>query len=101
MLNIGILTLKKSDEIGLSILANVLPDIITKLEDAEAQFRAYVALGTLLNTGNQQEDLQVKVKVMENPQFLEKLSLHARTGQTDVEIKRKNCAAQVEAILLK
>lgn len=85
----------------MSILANVLPDIITNLEDPEAQFRAYIALGTLLSTGNQQQDLQVKAKVMENPQFLQKLSLHARTGQSDVEVKRKNCAAQVENIVLK
>lgn len=97
----SILILKKKDEIGLSILANVLPDITTNLEDAEAQFRAYVALGTLLNTGNRQQDLQVRAKVMENPRFLEKLSFHARMGQSDVEVKRKNCAAQVEGVLLK
>lgn len=95
------LILKRSDEIGLSILANVLPDIITNLDDPEAQFRAYIALGTLLSTGNQQQNLEVKAKVMENPQFLQKLSLHARTGQSDVEVKRKNCAAQVENIILK
>lgn len=93
--------MRRNDEIGLSILANVLPDMLTKLEDPEAQFRAYVALGTLLNTGNQQQDLQIKAKVLENPQFLEKLSLQSRTGQTDVEVKRKNCAAQVETLLLK
>lgn len=78
-----------------------MPDLLTKLEDPEAQFRAYVALGTLLRTGNQQQDVQVKVKVLENTQFVERLSLHAKTSQTDVEMKRKNCAIQIETILLK
>lgn len=97
----SVLILKRNDEIGLSILANVLPDIITNLEDPEAQYRTYVALGTILHTENQQQDLLVKAKVMENTQFLQKLSLHARTGQNEVETKRKNCAAKVENILLK
>lgn len=100
LLNISILILKRSDEIGISILADVIPDILTNVTDPEAQFRAYVALGSLLSTTNLQQNQQVKAKVMENTRFLEKLKIHVASPGSDVELKRKNCAAQVQRVLL-
>lgn len=100
LLNISVLNLKRDDELGISVLANVVPDIITNIEDPEAQFRAYTALGTLITSGNQELTRQVKLKVLQNVQFIEKLKLNASVYQNDVELKRKNCALQIQNLVL-
>lgn len=100
LLNISILVLKLEDELSISVLANVVPDIITKLEDPEAQFRAYTALGTLITSGNSELAQQAKVKVLQNVQFMGKLKLHGEVHQNDLELKRKNCALQIQNLLL-
>lgn len=99
LLNISILTLKRNDEIGISVLADVLPDVLTNLEDPEAQFRAYVALGTLFTSGNVQQNREVKSKAKENGKFLEKLEANTTSYNNDIELKRKNCALQIQHAL--
>lgn len=99
LLNVTVLILTRSDEIGVSILADVLPDILTNLTDAEAQFRAYVALGTLISSNNAQQNALIKLKVKENKKFVEQLNLNTLTHQGDVELKRKNCALQLQRTL--
>lgn len=100
LLNISILILKREDELGISVLADVLPDIIANLEDPEAQFRAYTALGTLITSGSLELTQQVKTKVLQNVRFIGKLKAHADAHQNDVELKRKNCALQIRNLLL-
>lgn len=97
----AILTLNRNDEVGTSILADVLPDIITKLNDPEAEFRAYVALGTLLTSGSSQQNQEVKDRVLDNVRFVEKLKLNSIVHENVTELKRKKCALQVQSLLLK
>ncbi|CAH1156011.1 unnamed protein product [Phaedon cochleariae] len=98
LLNLTILTIKNNDEIGFSILAQVLPDILTKLTDAESQFRAYVALGTLVTSANSHRQ-EIKVKIGENARFLTTVQLHSLSGQNELEKKRMNCAKQLLNVL--
>lgn len=96
LLNLSIASLKKKDDLGVSVLADVIPDILTKLSDPESQFRAYVALGTLLTSDFQSE---VKTKVKSNTRFVSVLQSHVLPGQSDLEEKRRNCASQVQELL--
>ncbi|XP_063925549.1 phospholipase A-2-activating protein [Zophobas morio] len=98
LLNICIVSLKKKDDVGVSVLADVVPDILTKLNDPESQFRAYVALGTLL-TGSNSLQSEIKTKVKSNSGFVSALQSHLLSRQTDLEEKRRNCASQVQDIL--
>lgn len=66
LLNLTVGCVKKRDEVGISVLANVIPDILTKITDPESQFRCYVALGTLLSTSQREE---VKIKITSNSSF--------------------------------
>ncbi|XP_023012840.1 phospholipase A2 activator protein [Leptinotarsa decemlineata] len=98
LLNLTILTIKSSDEIGFSVLAQVLPDILTKLTDTESQFRTYVALGTLITSSNSHQQ-EIKAKINENSNFLSAMQLHMFSGQNDLENKRMNCVKQLVIIL--
>lgn len=96
LMNTTVVCQKKQDEIGLFLLANILPDIITVLTDAEAQFRSIIALGTLVSCGSQTEKQQMKKRVLENVKFVEKLKILSHVGESDVELKRKTCAQELE-----
>ncbi|KAG5881794.1 hypothetical protein JTB14_037091 [Gonioctena quinquepunctata] len=98
LLNLTILTIKKIDEIGFSILAQVLPDLLTKLTDPESQFRTYVALGTLITSSNSHKQ-EIKAKINENTNFLSAMQLHMFSGLNDTENKRMNCVKQLVTIL--
>lgn len=98
LLNLTVSMIKTGDDLGISILADVLPDILTKLTDPESQFRCYVALGTLLTIG-QQQITEVKVKLKGNSSFIGALQLHSLSGQNDVENKRVDCVKQIQRIL--
>lgn len=98
MLNLTILTVKRNDELGYSILAEVLPDILTKLTDIESQFRTYVALGTLITQANSHLQ-EVKLKINGNSNFLSTLQLHVLGSSNDLETKRMNCVKELQAIL--
>lgn len=98
LLNLTILTIRQKDDIGFSVLAQVLPDILTKITDAEAQFRMYVALGTLILSSNGHQ-AEVKAKINENGSFISTLQLHVFSGQNDIENKRMNCVKQLMNIL--
>ncbi|KAJ8972552.1 hypothetical protein NQ314_000139 [Rhamnusium bicolor] len=98
LLNLTILTIKKNDDIGFSILAQVLPDILTKLSDPESQFRLYVAIGTLIKSSNSHQQ-EIRAKVNENSNFLSTLQLHTFSGQNDLENKRMNCVKELMNIL--
>ncbi|RZC40157.1 phospholipase A-2-activating protein [Asbolus verrucosus] len=99
LLNLSVASLKKKDELGISVLADVIPDILSKLSDPESQFRGYVALGTLLTSPNSQQIAEVKAKVKTNSGFVSALQSHLLSGQSDLENKRQNCAQQVQDIL--
>jgi phospholipase A-2-activating protein len=99
LLNLSVATLKKRDELGISVLADVIPDILTKLSDPESQFRSYVALGTLLTSASSLQAAEVKTKVKSNPGFVSALQSHLMSGQNDLENKRRNCACQVQDII--
>ncbi|EFA09359.2 phospholipase A-2-activating protein [Tribolium castaneum] len=96
LLNLCVASLKKRDDLGISVLADVIPDILTKLSDPESQFRSYVALGTLLSSP---QSAEVKAKVKSNVGFISALESHVLSGQGDLEEKRRNCASQVQEIL--
>lgn len=98
LLNLTTLTVRKNDEVGFSILGNVLPDILTKLTDAESQFRMYVAVGTLIVSANAQKQ-EVIGKINSNQSFTNLLELHKFSGQNDVENKRTNCVKQLLGFL--
>lgn len=42
--------LRRKDEMGTALLTTVVPDVTIGLKNAEAQFRAIVALGTLVSS---------------------------------------------------
>ncbi|KAI4461369.1 phospholipase a-2-activating protein [Holotrichia oblita] len=96
LMNATIVCQKRQDEIGLFLLANILPDIVTVLADAEAQFRAMIALGTLISFGTVTEKRQIKIKILENEKFVQKLKILRQEGGNEVESKRKICAEQLE-----
>ncbi|XP_056634387.1 phospholipase A-2-activating protein [Diorhabda sublineata] len=98
LLNLTILVVKRNDEIGITVLAQVIPDLVTKLTESEAHFRAYVALGTLITRANVYK-LMVKAKVQENSNFISTLHLHSFSSQTDIENKRMNCVKELLNIL--
>lgn len=95
-MNTTTLCQKKQDEIGLFLLANILPDILIVVTDAEAQFRTMIALGTLVSCGTLAEKKQLKSKILENTKFIEKLKILCQEGGNEVESKRKSCAEQLE-----
>lgn len=92
------MTIKRNDELGFPILAQVLPDILTKLTDPEAQFRMYVAIGTLIKSANSHQS-EICAKINENGNFLTTLQLHTFSGQNDLENKRNNCVKELLNIL--
>lgn len=96
LLNLTVGCVKKRDEVGISVLANVIPDILTKITDPESQFRCYVALGNLLSTSQREE---VKIKISSNSSFLGSLQLHLLAAANEQEQKTRNCAGQVQDIL--
>lgn len=96
LLNIVVLCLKRNDEIGVLILASVIPDRIVSFNDPEAQFRGYVGLGTLLSFGTDDHKKMVKEKIKENSPFIKKLQTDATVAPNDCEVKRKNCASLVQ-----
>ncbi|CAG9862601.1 unnamed protein product [Phyllotreta striolata] len=98
LLNMTILILKIQDEIGIKVLAQVLPDLITKLTESEAQFRAYVVLGTLITSSGPHRP-SVKAKIQENSDFMGTMQLHSFSGQNDSENKRMNCVKEIMNIL--
>lgn len=98
LLNLTTLTVRKNDEVGFSILANVLPDILTKLTDPESQFRMYVAVGTLIVSSKSQKQ-EVIGKINSNPSFTNLLELHKFSGQSDIENKRMGCVKQLLSYL--
>jgi len=73
----------------------VIPDILVNLNDAEAQFRALVALGTLIIKSGRQR-MELKVKVLENSAFTAKMHDLSSLSSNDVEVKRMDCAKQVQ-----
>nr|CAI5856024.1 unnamed protein product [Callosobruchus analis] len=91
------MTGKQKDELGFSVLAQVLPDILTRLTDPEAQFRLYVAVGTLIKTA-QLHEAAVKAKLTENSNFLTTMQMHSFSGRNELENKRMNCVKQLSAI---
>ncbi|CAH1990156.1 unnamed protein product [Acanthoscelides obtectus] len=98
LLNVTIMTGKQKDELGFSVLAQVLPDILSRLTDPEAQFRLYVAVGTLIKTA-QLHGAAVKAKLNENSNFLSTMQSHSFSGQNELENKRMNCVKQLSALL--
>lgn len=99
LLNLVILTVKRNDELGFSVMADVVPDILTKLTDMEAHFRCYVALGTLITSSNKHKE-EVKIKINENANFVSTMQLHAISGgHNDLENKRRNCVKQLQVLL--
>ncbi|XP_018568401.1 phospholipase A-2-activating protein [Anoplophora glabripennis] len=98
LLNLTVMTIKRTDELGLTILAQVLPDILTKLSDTESQFRMYVAIGTLIKSANSHKS-EICAKINENSNFLTTLQLHTFSGQNDLENKRNNCVKELLNIL--
>lgn len=99
LLNMSIVCIKKNDEIGLEILASILPELLTNFQEAEAQFRGYVALGTLMSSPKYGGI--VKERIRNNQAFLSALEVAVTTFGSDAEQKRKHCACQVQKTLLK
>lgn len=97
LLNLTILCIRKNDDLGFSVLAQVLPDILTKLTDPESHFRGYVAVGTLVTQSNSHKQ-EVVAKINENQNFLTTLQLHS-FGGNDLENKRSNCVKQLQSLL--
>lgn len=95
LLNLTILTIKERDEFGILLLANVMPDVLLSLNDCEAQFRALIAIGTLLLLVNSDTKKIINDKIKENRNFTVKLQDWSTNAITDAETKRKNCANQV------
>lgn len=86
--------LKNKEHAGYKVLAEVLPDMLTTLDDSEAQFRIYVAIGTLMQNS---DHLRPKVveKIKENEEFLTVVKMHFHGAQN----KRANCAKQLHSLL--
>ncbi|CAG9765638.1 unnamed protein product [Ceutorhynchus assimilis] len=97
LLNLTILSIRKNDDLGYSVLVQVLPDIITKFTDVESHFRIYVALGTLVTQSNLHKQ-EIVSKVNGNQNFLTTLQLHS-FGGNDLENKRGNCVKQLQKLL--
>lgn len=99
LLNLTLAVLKRNDELGVSVLADVLPDILSKLTDPESHFRGYVGLGTLLVGLEPKQLNEIKNKIKGNSGFVSALQLHLLSGGNDLEVKKRNCAKQVQDIL--
>ncbi|CAH0554986.1 unnamed protein product [Brassicogethes aeneus] len=98
LLNMVIMAIKKNDYMGISILAEVIPDISTKLNDPESQFRLYVALGTLLLSeyGSKKE---IKLKISSSDNFMSIMKSHSSMSSNELETKRMKCVKQIQDIL--
>ncbi|XP_066245153.1 phospholipase A-2-activating protein [Euwallacea similis] len=97
LLNLTILCGKKSDDLWFSVLAQVLPDVITKLTELEAHFRGYLAVGTLIAQANANR-VEIVAKINENQEFLRTLQLYT-LGCSEAESKRSSCAKQLQLLL--
>lgn len=100
LLNNVILSLKRNDEIGTVLLASVIPDIIVQTEDPEAQFRGFVALGTLLTVNDINQKQSITSRILDNTSFTQKLELYTTQHSNEAEFKREKCACQVKNILI-
>ncbi|KAL3270153.1 hypothetical protein HHI36_009211 [Cryptolaemus montrouzieri] len=98
LLNLTVLSQRKNDELGTTVLADVIQDILCKLSDPESQFRTYVALGTLL-TSNLLECKEIRLKLTTNSSFVKLLDEHSSTCNNEIERKRTECAKDVKKIL--
>ncbi|XP_044754625.1 phospholipase A-2-activating protein [Coccinella septempunctata] len=98
LLNLTVLCQKKTDDLGLSVLADVIQDILANLSDPESQFRTYVALGTLL-TPNSVDCKEVRLKLKTNSNFMKLLNEHNSSYTGDIEKKRMDCAKDVTKLL--
>lgn len=98
LLNMTVLSIKKNDDVCFSVLAQVLPDVLTKLTDPESHFRIYVALGTLIQQSNSHKT-EIVQRVNDNSNFLTTLQLHSFSGGNELECKRTNCVKQLQALL--
>ncbi|XP_050305466.1 phospholipase A-2-activating protein [Anthonomus grandis grandis] len=97
LLNLTVMSVKKNDDLGYSILSQVLPDILTKMTDPESHFRGYVAIGTLV-TGANSHKHELVAKINENQNFSSTLQLHS-FGGNDSETKRSHCVKQLKGVL--
>lgn len=95
LLNMSLMSMRRNDEIGVLILSTVIPDRIAAFDDPEAQFRSYVALGTLLSCGSDDHKKMIKEKIKENHEFVKSLERARTEGTNEVEVKRKQCASQL------
>ncbi|KAK9889755.1 hypothetical protein WA026_007136 [Henosepilachna vigintioctopunctata] len=98
LLNLAVLSQKKNDDLGITVLADVIQDIMCKLSDPESQFRTYVALGTLL-ISNLVECKEIRMKLKTNANFVGKLDDHITTCNNEIERKRTECAKDIKKIL--
>lgn len=98
MLNLTVLCQRKNDDLGISVLADVIQDILTQLVDPESQFRAYVALGTLL-IPNSIGCTEVRLKLKTNSSFMKLLNEHNSSCNGEIEKKRMDCAKDVTKLL--
>lgn len=95
LLNLSILSQKKHDDLGMTILVDVLQEMLYRLNDSEAQFRSYVTAGTLISSsiGNIKKEIRVKFK--SNLNFAKLLEQHCLPGTSDVDRKREIGRAHV------
>ncbi|XP_060528385.1 phospholipase A-2-activating protein [Cylas formicarius] len=98
LLNLTVLCVARADDMGLFVLAQVVPDILTKFTEPEAHFRAYLAIGTLVNWPGPELE-EIKVRINESEQFLTTLQLHGFAGGNDLERKRTECVKQLRGFL--
>ncbi|KAL1514055.1 hypothetical protein ABEB36_003380 [Hypothenemus hampei] len=98
LFNLTLLIVKKRDDLGFSVLAQILPDGIMKLSDPESHFRIYVALGTLLVNLDPQKP-EILDGILRYGPFLKTLELHGSNSNNDLENKRRNCARQLIPLL--
>ncbi|ERL89805.1 phospholipase A-2-activating protein [Dendroctonus ponderosae] len=97
LMNLTLMILKNKEHAGYKVLAEVLPDMITTLDDSEAQFRIYVAIGTLMQNSDSLRP-EVVEKIKESGEFLPLLKLHFHVTN-EAQNKRANCAKQIYSLL--
>ncbi|XP_017771829.1 PREDICTED: phospholipase A-2-activating protein [Nicrophorus vespilloides] len=101
ILNLIIMVIKRQDEFGMLEIADKLPDTLVILSDPEAQFRAFVGMGTLISCENKALNKEVKRIIQGKTQFCKTIrDIISVQGNSEVEIKRNKCASQVDKELL-
>lgn len=83
------------------MLASVIPDMIVLFNDIEAQFRALVALGTLICVTENEQRKSIQEKIVENNEFLNKLKSYKSQYNNESDQKLLKCAQEVQNILVK